>query len=155
MTTGPEAFLGLPDASGQRPWDQSHLKTALYHTRTLVGRMTNIDTYRNPYGSGRVCLFTGLTFGLRGPSSWLLPSSEGLGLSPGAWGAPVRGMPRGPESFMGLLNASGLRPCDWNHLKTALCHTRTLVGCMTNIHTYRTPLREFCVLLYCQSSNSC
>ena len=45
------------------------------------------------------------------------PSSEGLGLSPGAWGVPKRRMPTGPEAFLGLPDASGLWPCDWTHLK--------------------------------------
>ena len=47
-------------------------------------------------------------------------SSEGLGLSPGARGAPKRGMPAGPEAFLELPDAFELRLCDRNHLKNGL-----------------------------------
>ena len=58
----------------------------------------------------------------------LIPPSGGLGLLPGAWGAPKRGMPTEPKVFLALPGACGLRPCDRTHLKTALCHIRALVG---------------------------
>ena len=51
-----------------------------------------------------------------------------MGLSPGAWGAPKRGMPTGPEAFLELPIALGYGPATGPTLKTALCHIRTLVG---------------------------
>ena len=79
--------------------------------------------------SVRVCSTTGyITSGLRGPSPRLWPSSEGLGLSPGAWGAPKRGMPTGSEAFLELPIALGYGPATGPTLNTALCHIRTLVG---------------------------
>ena len=57
-----------------------------------------------------------------------LASSEGLGLSPGAWGAPKRGMPTGSEAFLELPITLGFGPATGPTLKTALCHIRTLVG---------------------------
>ena len=48
-----------------------------------------------------------------------------------AWGLRrpfLRGMPTRPVVFLGLPDAIGLQSCDWIHLKTALCHTRTLGG---------------------------
>ena len=50
----------------------------------------------------------------------LIPPSGGLGLLPGAWGAPKRGMPMGPKLFLALPDACGLRPCDRAHLKNGL-----------------------------------
>ena len=50
----------------------------------------------------------------------LIPSSGGLGLLPGAWGAPKRGMPTGPKVFLALPDACGLRPCDRAHIKNGL-----------------------------------
>ena len=41
------------------------------------------------------------------PHPRLKPSSEGLGLSPGVWGAPKRGMPTGSEAFLELPVALG------------------------------------------------
>ena len=46
--------------------------------------------------------------------------SGGLGLLPGAWGAPKRGMPTGPKVFLALSDTCGLRPCDRAHLKNGL-----------------------------------
>ena len=57
-----------------------------------------------------------------------LHGSEGLGLSPGAWGAPKRGMPTGSEAFLELPIALGYGPATGPTLNTALCHIRTLVG---------------------------
>ena len=65
----------------------------------------------------------------------LKPSSEGLGLSPDAWGAPKRGMPTGLEAFLELPVALGSGPATGPTLKTALCHIRTLVGRRINIGT--------------------
>ena len=56
------------------------------------------------------------------------PLRRGLGLSPGAWGAPKRGMPTGSEAFLELPIALGYGPATGLTLKTALCHIRTLVG---------------------------
>ena len=50
----------------------------------------------------------------------LIPPLGGLGLLPGAWGAPKRGMPTGPNVFLALPDACGLRPCDRAHLKNGL-----------------------------------
>ena len=50
----------------------------------------------------------------------LIPPSGELGLLPGAWGAPKRGMPTGPKVFLALRDACGLRPCDRAHLKNGL-----------------------------------
>ena len=66
----------------------------------------------------------------------LKPSSEGLGLSPGVWGAPKRGMPTGSEAFLELPVALGFGPATGPTLKTALCHIRTLVGRRINNGTY-------------------
>ena len=55
-----------------------------------------------------------------------------------------RGMPTRPEAFCGMPGASGLRPCAWTHLKEALCHTRPVVGCMSNtplLPSFPVPLR--------------
>ena len=55
------------------------------------------------------------------PRHWRFPpASGGLGLLPGAWGAPKRGMPTGPKVFLALPDACGLRPCDRAHLKNGL-----------------------------------
>ena len=59
---------------------------------------------------------------------YTLWTSEGLGLSPGAWGAPKRGMPTGTKAFLELPIALGFGPATGPTLKTALCHIRTLVG---------------------------
>ena len=45
------------------------------------------------------------------PSPQDLPSSEGLGLSPSAWGTHFRGMPTGSEAFLGMPGVSELRLC--------------------------------------------
>ena len=50
---------------------------------------------------------------------------RGEGLLPGAL---KRGMSTGPNVFLALLDACGLRPFDRTHLKNALCHIRALVG---------------------------
>ena len=63
-----------------------------------------------------------ISFGLRGPSPqafYLLWG--GLGLLPGAWGAPKRGIPTGSKVFLALPDACGLCPCDRAHLKKRLC----------------------------------
>ena len=102
MSTGLEVLLGLPDASGIRPCDQTHLKTALCHTRTLGWAYVKYQCTNRRVGAH---------FHLLGHTS-----------------AVLRGMPMGPEVLLGLPYAFGLRPFDWTHLKTALCHTRTLGG---------------------------
>ena len=56
------------------------------------------------------------------------PLRRGWVLSPGAWGAPKRGMPTGSEAFLELPAALGFGPAIGPTLKTALCHIRTLVG---------------------------
>ena len=66
----------------------------------------------------------------------LQPSSEGLDLSPDAWGAPKRGMPTGSEAFLELPVALGFGPATGPTLKTALCHIRTLVERRINIGTF-------------------
>ena len=140
MLTWPEAFLRLSDASGRRPFDRNHQKkTALCHTRTLMGRMANIldpvarfsswwDALRSAVmwaaRFDQVCLITGYTSGLREPFPKTLTLLGGVRFI--AWGAPQKGKPTGTEAFLGLLDASGLRPCDRTPLKTALYHTRTL-----------------------------
>ena len=65
------------------------------------------------HGFGRCVSSLNIPLASVGRPHRLKPSSEGLGLSPGPWGASQRGMPTGP-------NASGLRPCDWTHLKNGL-----------------------------------
>ena len=110
------------------------LKTALCHIRALVGRN---DKYRGPRGRSRafVCGLSSTVLGLHsvsrltsgrfcrvclGTGHRLIPPSRGLGLLPGAWGAPKRGMPTGPKVFLALPDACGLRPCDRAHLKNGL-----------------------------------
>ena len=51
------------------------------------------------HGSGRVCVITGHTSGLRRPSPWLQTSSGGLGLSPGAL--------MHPDGIRGILGSAG------------------------------------------------
>ena len=63
-----------------------------------------------------------------------------MGLSPGAWGAPKRGMPTGSEAFLELPIALGFGPATGPTLKTALCQIRTLVG--RRINTARWNLKE-------------
>ena len=58
----------------------------------------------------------------------LIPRSGGLGLLPGAWGAPKRGMPTGPKVFCPYRTRVGFGPATGPTLKTALCHIRALVG---------------------------
>ena len=125
MPTGPEAFLELPDACGLRPSDRTHLKNGLVPHSYASG---TYDKYQRAFFAclssvwvtfrlavlraarfGWVCLIIGYTSGLRGPSE--------VGLSPGA---SKRGMPTGPEAFLGLPDSSGLQPCDWTHLKNGL-----------------------------------
>ena len=64
-----------------------------------------------------------------------------MGLSPGAWGAPKRGMPTGSEAFLKLPIALGSGPATGPTLKTALCHIRTLVGRRINTARDRLWLR--------------
>ena len=130
--------VGLGSATGPT------LKTALYHIRALVGR---IDKYQRstrtllgvcewPFLSsswvafGRPSYLWAVLSGV--PRHWrfppasggypprLLPPSAGLGLLPGAWGAPKRGMPTGSKVFFALPDACGPRPCDRAHLKNGL-----------------------------------
>ena len=68
----------------------------------------------------RVCLSTGEF--LR-PQGAILPGFyhlRGVGLLPGAWGAPQKGMPTGSKVFLALPDACGLRSCDRTHLKNGL-----------------------------------
>ena len=72
------------------------------------------------HGSGRVCLVTGHTLSLRGPSPQALTLLGGVYcLVPGV---PLfRGMlVAGPEAFLEPLGASGLWPCARTHLKKGL-----------------------------------
>ena len=71
-----------------------------------------------------------------------------MGLSPGAWGAPKRGMPTGSEAFLELPAALGFGPAIGPTLKTALCHIRTLVGRRINngVSFAARFLALFCVL---------
>ena len=69
----------------------------------------------------QVCLGTGDFLRPQGAiPPQLIPPSGGLGLLPGAWGAPKRGMPIGPKVFLALSDACGLRPCNRTHLKNGL-----------------------------------
>ena len=74
-----------------------------------------------PHGSGRVCPLSWNYLWPQGGRPPRFPaSSVGLGLLPGAWGVPKRGMQTGPEAFLELRDACGLRPCDRTHLKKGL-----------------------------------
>ena len=65
-----------------------------------------------------------------------------MDLSPGAWGAPKRGMPTGSEAFLELPVALVFGPARGPTLKTALCHIRTLVGRRINIGTFWTSVQS-------------
>ena len=85
MLTGHKIFLGLPDASGQQPWDWIHLKNGLvphtyawwsvcqipvhqsasWCTSPVVGSHFSRPCYVL-HGSGWVCLITGDSSGLGG-----------------------------------------------------------------------------------------
>ena len=62
----------------------------------------------------------------------LKPSSEGLELLPGAWGALKWGMPTVPGTFMELPVTCELRPCDLTHLKNDLVPYSYAFACMIN-----------------------
>ena len=102
----------------------------------------------------RVCLGTGDFLRPQGaiPPGFYPPSG---GLLHVTWGAPKRGIPTGLKVFLALPDASGLRPCDRTHLKTALCHIRALVGRIdkyqrsTQSLSVATRLHEARILRYC------
>ena len=71
-----------------------------------------------------------------------------MGLSPGAWGAPKRGMPTGSEAFLELPIVLGYGPATGPTLNTALCHIRTLVG--RRINTARPRLFSWAVWHSCR-----
>ena len=97
MPTGPEAFLGMPDASGLRPCAQTHLKKGLVPYLPVWWDGQQIPLVRDFFlePEGAVALFGGVRL-----ISWRL-----------------RGMPTGPEVFGGMLGACGLRPYTRTYLK--------------------------------------
>ena len=150
MPTGSEAFLELPIALGYGPATGPTLNTALCHIRTLVGRRINTARPRRSswrafscvlwWGAldrlwlraarfGRVCSTTGyITSGLGGPSPQALTLFGGVGFIARRLRRPEKGNADGVRGIFGTAYRVGLRPCDKTHLKTALCHIRTLVG---------------------------
>ena len=49
--------------------------------------------------------------------------------------APLfRGMLTGPDAFLEMPGACGLRPGAWTHLKKTLCHTRPVGGTEDSAH---------------------
>ena len=60
--------------------------------------------------------------GFRGPSPQAFTPFGGLGLLPGAWGAPNKGNPDEAEGIFGNARRVCALPCDRTHLKTALWH---------------------------------
>ena len=72
-------------------------------------------------GSGRMCLVTGCTSGLRGPSPpGFNPLQRGWVYRPVPEAPLLRGMPTGSEAFLEMPGACGLRPCAWPHPKKGL-----------------------------------
>ena len=71
-------------------------------------------------GFGRMCLITGHTSCLRRPflQAWTL--QWGVRFITWRLRHPQRGILTGLEAFWGLPDASGLRPCDWTHLKNVI-----------------------------------
>ena len=79
----------------------------------------------------------------RGCPPRLHPALEGLGLSPGARGAPKKGMPTGPEAFLEQPEASRLRSCDRTNLRRPHSYAggaydkyRLLIKCQPNWTSY-------------------
>ena len=143
MPTGPEVFLWMPGACGLRPCVRTHLKKGLVpHTCPMVGRITNTTYQTSVFGAplqlsgrtsaGRViggAKLTGCASALEIP---LTSVGHHLGFNPLRWGqvnclAPeatlFREMLSGPEVFLWMPGACGLRPCTGTHLKKALWHT--------------------------------
>ena len=86
---------------------------------------------------GRVCSTTGyITSGLRGPSPQALTLFGGVGFIARRLRRPEKGNADGVRGIFGTAYRVGLRPCDRTHLKTALCHIRTLVGRRINTVTF-------------------
>ena len=94
-------------------------------------------------------LSTGCGCVLHGSVGCVPPLDTPLGLSPGARGAPKRGMPTGSEAFLELPIALGYDPATGPTLNTALCHIRTLVG--RRINTAHTRLLSW-VAFFCETA---
>ena len=58
----------------------------------------------------------------------LLPSSGGWAYCLAPEAPLIRGIPTGPNVFLAMPGACGLRPCATTHQKKALCHTCTFSG---------------------------
>ena len=129
-----KGYTAVPKDSGLESHHHMQFKVI---TRTLVGWLKSTDSSR--WVTRRLAVVSMARIG-SGVSrlldiprvSRLSPSSEGIGLSPGAWGAPFWGMPKGPETFWGMLGGSGLRPCSRTHLKRPCAILVRLVGRPTN-----------------------
>ena len=81
-----------------------------------------------------------LASGGRTPRLW--PSSEGLGLSPGAWGAPFKGNADGVRSIFGNAGRVWATALRLAHQKKGLCHTRPVGGTEDKYHqNIRKPYR--------------
>ena len=99
---------------------------------------TSVGCVLSMHGSGRVCPGFGGSrsrFALTGILEPQVTVSHALTLLGGArfiaWRLRrpfFRGMPTGPEAFLGMPSVSGTRPCIRTHLKKALCHTRLVYG---------------------------
>ena len=97
----------------------------------LVGHVTSLDTIVNRGCLARVSGRPSIRV-TQPRLAFLEPhgggGSEGLGFILAPEAPLFRGMPTVPEGFLGMLGASGLRPCVPTRLKKALCHTRLLDG---------------------------
>ncbi len=71
-------------------------------------------------GSGQVCLVTGYTSGLRGPSPQALTLFGGVGFIARRLRRPEKGNADGVRGIFGTASRVGLRPCDRTHLKNDL-----------------------------------
>ena len=85
----------------------AHLSSFLGHT--WVSRV--LDCAARPGVASAVDISSTLW----GLSSRLLPPDRTS--LPGAWGAPITGMPTGSKVFLAILHACGQRPCNRTHLK--------------------------------------
>ena len=92
-------------------YDDNDYTTGTYFGLHSVGRLTSRRFCR-------VCLDTGDFLRTQGaiPRQAYTPFG-GLGLLPGAWRAPKRGMPTGPKVFLALPDACGFGPATGPTLK--------------------------------------
>ena len=108
-------FWSLSQAKGELYLHFYFLKDELYDKAALFGSHFG-RAFCVLHGSVGCVSSLDISLASGGRPPRLKPPFE-VGLSPGA---PKRGMPTGPDEFLGLPDASGLQPCDRTHLKNGL-----------------------------------